>query len=133
MKSLIAWVVAVLMLGSFTLAMGQTMKPMKREAVIKSSDKNGDNRIDRKEYSVRLTDVFFFADGDKNGYLDVKEILAAVPDADPERVKSADANRDGKLDLNELLNALSKDFERADRNGDGVLDQDEVQHMMSQK
>jgi Ca2+-binding EF-hand superfamily protein len=133
MRSLIAWVVAVLMFGSFTLAMGQNMKPMKREAVIESCDKNGDSRIDRKEYSVRMTDVFFFADSDKNGFLDTKEILAAVPDANPERVKSADANGDGKLDLRELQNALSKDFERADRNGDGVLDRDEVQHMMSQK
>lgn len=133
MKSLIAWVVAVLMAGTFSLAMGQTMKPMKREAVIKSCDKNGDNRIDRKEYSVRLTDVFFFADTDKNGSLEMKEILTAVPDADPERVKSADANGDGKFDLRELQNALSKDFERADRNGDGVLDGDEVQHLISQK
>jgi Ca2+-binding EF-hand superfamily protein len=133
MKSLIAWMVAVLMLGSFTLAMGQSMKPMKREAVIESCDKNQDGRIDRQEYFVRMTDVFFFADRDKNGYLDMKEILVAVPDAAPERVKSADADRNGKLDLNELRNALSKDFEREDRNGDGVLDRDEVQHMVSQK
>jgi Ca2+-binding EF-hand superfamily protein len=133
MRSLIAWMVAVLLIGASTLAMGGDMKPMKREAVIESCDKNRDSRIDREEYFVRMTDVFFLADGDKNGYLDMKEILAAVPDADPERVKSADANRDGKIDLHELQNALSKDFERADRNGDGVLDKDEVQHMVSQK
>jgi Ca2+-binding EF-hand superfamily protein len=133
MRSLIAGVLAVLVIGSSIPAMGGGTKPMKREAVIESCDKNRDGRIDRQEYFVRMTDVFFFADGDKDGYLDMKEIQAAVPDADIERVKSADVNRDGKIELRELQNALSKDFERADRNGDGVLDKDEVQHMVSQK
>jgi len=133
MRSLITWLAAVVLIGFTAPAFGQGMKPMKREAVIESCDKNGDGEIDREEYFVRMTDVFFLADTDKDGYLEISEILAAVPDANPERVKAADTNHDGKIDLHELQNALSKDFERADENGDGVLDKDEVQHMLNQK
>ncbi len=34
MRSLIAWLVATLLIGSSTLVLGQDLKPMKREAVI---------------------------------------------------------------------------------------------------
>jgi Ca2+-binding EF-hand superfamily protein len=133
MRSLIAWLAAVALIGCASLAYGQGMKPMKREALIKSCDKNGDGQIDREEYFERITEVFFLADANKDGYLEMSEILAAVPDANPERIKSADTNGDGKIDLHELQNALSKDFDRADLNGDGVLDKDEVQQMLNQK
>lgn len=133
MRSLIAWLVATLLIGSSTLVLGQDLKPIKREAVIESCDKNGDSRIDREEYYARMTEVFFLVDADKGGYLEMKEILQAVPDANPARLKSADTNGDGKINLHELQNALSKDFERADVNGDGVLDKNEVQQMVGQK
>ena len=133
MRSLIAWLVAALLIGSSALVLGQNMKPMNRDELIRSCDKNGDGLIDREEYFERLTEVFFLADTNKDGYLVMKEILAVVPDADPERIKAADTNGDGKVDLHELQNALSKDFERADLNGDGVLDKDELQNMFNQK
>jgi Ca2+-binding EF-hand superfamily protein len=133
MRSLITWLAAVVLIGCSTLAFAQGMKPVNRQALIESCDKNGDGKIDRAEYFERITDVFFLADANKDGYLEMSEILAAVPDANPERIKSADTNGDGKIDLHELQNALSKDFERADLNGDGVLDKDEVQHMLNQK
>jgi len=133
MSSLIAWLLAALLIGSSALVLGQNVKPMNRDAVIRSCDKNGDGQIDREEYFVRMTDVFFLVDANKDGYLVLQEILQAVPDANPERIKSADKNGDGKIDLHEFQNALSKDFERADLNGDGVLDKDEVQDMVKQK
>jgi hypothetical protein len=63
------------------------------------------------------------------GYKRPGEFLATVQGANPQRIKAADRNRDGKLDLYEYHYALSQDFDAADTHGDGTLDLLEVERM----
>jgi Ca2+-binding EF-hand superfamily protein len=101
-----------------------------RETVIKSCDKNLDGRIDRDEYHVRLTEVYFLIDADKDGNLTISEILAVVRDANPERLKAADIDGNGALSLGELHSAMSDEYEKADINNDGTLTSEEVESML---
>lgn len=88
-------------------------------------DKNKDSRIDREEYHLRMTEVFFFADVDKDGQLTFAE-LVAVEKVDPETFKRADRDGNGKLSLYEFMYVVHRDFEAADQNGDGVIDMEEL-------
>lgn len=89
-------------------------------------DKNKDGRIDREEFHHRMTEVFFFADIDKDGQLTFAE-LVAVTTVDPEVFKRADRDGNGKLSLYEFMYVIHRDFEAADKNGDGVIDMQELQ------
>jgi len=80
-----------------------------------------------------MTEVFFFADTDKDGKLSWEELQAVVVDADPQRFKAADSDGDGKLALYEYLYVLHVDFATADKNQDGVLDMEEVAAMLARK
>jgi Ca2+-binding EF-hand superfamily protein len=104
-------------------------KPLDRRAVIQSADTNGDGRIDRVEFHQRMTEAFFFIDTNKDGFLTTDEFLAAIQGVDPQKIKAADRNGDGKIDIYEFHQALSRDFDTADTNGDGVLDAQEVERM----
>ena len=115
--------------GGFSMAGEQ----MTREEVMATADKNHDGRIDLEEFNQRLTEVFFFADTDKDGKLSWEEIHAVVVDADPQRFKAADSDGDGKLSLFEFLYALDVDFIQADKNHDGVLDVEEVAAMLARR
>lgn len=88
-------------------------------------DRNKDGRIDREEYHQRMTEVFFFADVDKDGVVTYSE-LAAVTTVDPGAFKKADRNGDGKLLLYEFLYIVHRDFDAADKNQDGVIDTQEL-------
>ena len=104
-------------------------KSLDRRAVVQSADTNRDGRVDRIEFHQWTTEAFFFIDANKDGFLTADEILAAIPGADPQKIKAADRNGDGKIDIYEYHNALSRDFDAADTNGDGVLDALEVERM----
>jgi Ca2+-binding EF-hand superfamily protein len=88
-------------------------------------DKNKDGRIDREEFHQRMTEVFFFADVDKDGQLTYAE-LAAVEYVDPEVFKRADRDGNGKLSLYEFMYVVHRDFDAADKNADGVIDMEEL-------
>ena len=88
-------------------------------------DKNKDGRIDREEFHLRMTEVFFFADVDKDGQLTFAE-LVAVENVDPEAFKRADRDGNGKLSLYEFMYVIHRDFEATDKNGDGVIDMQEL-------
>ena len=104
-------------------------KPLDRCAVVHSADTNADSRIDRGEFHQGATEAFFWLDANKDGFLTTDEVLTGVQGADPQRAKTADRNRDGKTDIHDYHNALSRDFDAADTNGDGVLDAPEVKRM----
>jgi Ca2+-binding EF-hand superfamily protein len=127
--------VVVLMAAVATGTAGYSVaaEQMTREEVMATADKNHDGRIDLEEFNQRLTEVFFFADTDKDGKLSWEEIHAVVVDADPQRFKAADSDGDGKLALYEFLYALDVDFIKADTNHDGVLDMQEVAAMLARK
>lgn len=86
-------------------------------------DKNGDGLIDRAEFQDWVMDGFYFRDKGHKGYL-VQADLQGV--ASPAVFQAINRKGDGKLTLNEYLNALFQDFAAADVNQDGALTQDEV-------
>lgn len=94
-------------------------------ATMALSDKNKDGRIDREEFHQRMTEVFFFADVDKDGHLTFAE-LVAVANADPDAFKRADRDGNQKLTLYEFLYVIHRDFDAADKNQDGVIDLQEL-------
>jgi Ca2+-binding EF-hand superfamily protein len=94
-------------------------------ATMALTDRNKDGRIDREEYHQRMTEVFFFADVDKNGYVTYAELVAVTP-VDPEVFKRADRDGDGKLSHYEFLYIVHRDFDAADQNQDGVIDLQEL-------
>ena len=112
-------------------AFGADISRMDAAATMAISDKNDDNRIDREEYHQRMTEVFFFADTNKDSNLTMNEIQV-IEEIDPLHFEAT--NRDGNqaLSVYEYLYALHKDFETADRDKDGTLDMEEL-HLMVEK
>jgi len=108
---------------NITLAAGADR--LDANATMALSDKNKDGRIDREEFHQRMTEVFFFADVDKNGHLTFAE-LVAVASADPEAFKRADRDGNQKLTLYEFMYVIHRDFDAADKNQDGVIDLQEL-------
>ena len=102
---------------------------MDANATMALVDKNKDYRIDREEFHQRMTEVFFFADVDKDGQLTFAE-FAAVTKVGPEAFKRADRDGDSKLSLYEFMFAVHRDFDAADKNQDGVIDLQELQVLM---
>jgi hypothetical protein len=94
-------------------------------ATMALTDRNKDGRLDREEYHQRMTEVFFFADVDKNGNVTYAELVAVTP-VDPEAFKRADRDGDGKLSYYEFLYIVHRDFDAADQNQDGVIDLQEL-------
>jgi Ca2+-binding EF-hand superfamily protein len=94
-------------------------------ATMALTDKNKDGRIDREEFHQRMTEVFFFADVDKDGQLTFAE-LVAVEKVDPEALKKADRDGNGKLSLYEFMYVIHRDFDAADKNQDGTIDLQEL-------
>jgi Ca2+-binding EF-hand superfamily protein len=92
-------------------------------AAFKATDKNGDGEIDHAEFQERITEVFYFADKDKDGLVkpgELKTFDEAV------LFEKADKNGDGKLSLKEFVAARFQDFEEADTDQSGTLSVDEV-------
>jgi Ca2+-binding EF-hand superfamily protein len=94
-------------------------------ATMALSDKNRDGRLDREEFHQRMTEIFFFADLDKDGKLTYAELFA-VEKVDPEALKRADRDSNGNLSLYEFMYVIHRDFEAADKNQDGVIDIEEL-------
>ncbi|MCG8542571.1 MAG: EF-hand domain-containing protein [Alphaproteobacteria bacterium] len=87
------------------------------------TDRNGDGRIDRGEFHDRMTELFFFADRDRNQRLTPNELPGVAADA----LAAADRNGDGGLDLVEFTGARALDFDAADTDRDGQLSREEVE------
>jgi len=111
------------------IAWTASAEQMGANATMALVDKNKDGRIDREEFHQRMTEVFFFADVDKDGQLTFAE-LAAVTKVDPEAFKRADRDGGGKLSLYEFIYVIHRDFDAADKNQDGVIDLQELQVLM---
>jgi len=110
------------------------------EAKLRAADTNGDQQISREEAQAALPMVyamFDFLDSDHDGQqtrLELGRLLTpegpeAIRQAMVNRVKAADTNHDGMLDLAEVqtgLPALAGRFSQIDTNGDGLLSPDEL-------
>lgn len=92
-------------------------------AAFAEADTNHDGVIDRWEFYNRVVEVFYHADGNKDGFLESQEIARLTF---PDDMKNADTSHDGRITLPEFLRVRDLDYETADTNKDGVLSVDEV-------
>ena len=92
-------------------------------AAFAATDKNHDGEIDHAEFQARVTEVFYFADKDKNGVVAPGELKVY----DEQRLfATADQNGDGKLSLKEFVAARFENFREADTDESGTLSEAEV-------
>ena len=110
------------------------------EAKLRAADTNGDQQLSREEAQAALPLVyalFDFLDADRSGQVTKEELgRLMTPEGMEElremivrRVKAADTNGDGVLDLAEVqtgLPGLAGKFMMLDKNGDGLLTPDEL-------
>jgi hypothetical protein len=86
------------------------------------TDANGDGQVDHQEYVHRIVDVFYLADGDRDGAL----VLVEYPRVRIGSFETSDLNGDGKVTLHEFLEATIVVFRAADVDDDGLLSVEEV-------
>ncbi|HEX5065139.1 MAG TPA: EF-hand domain-containing protein [Myxococcota bacterium] len=122
-RILIAFGITALAAGSATAQQQGTPPTADPRAAFAATDKNKDGVIDHAEFQARITEVFYFADQDKNGLAKKGELHVFDED---ELFAEADKNGDGQLSLREFVAARFVLFEEADTNKDGVLSLDEV-------
>ena len=88
------------------------------------ADKNGDGYIDRREFHLRMVEVFYHADVDKTGFLAPAELNKAT--VFEEDFSEADGNGDGKISLYEFIEYRFDDFDEVDTDSNGLLSVQEV-------
>ena len=88
------------------------------------ADQNGDGQIDRREFHLRMVEIFFHADADKNGFMKPEELNRAT--GLEEDFSKADKNGDGKIMLHEFIEFRVDLFDEADADSNGSLSVDEV-------
>jgi len=88
------------------------------------ADLNGDGQIDRREFHLRLVEVFYHADTDKSGFLTPEQLNKAT--VFEEDFSEADRNGDGKISLYEFIDYRFDDFDEVDTDSNGLLSVEEV-------
>ncbi len=88
------------------------------------ADHNGDGQLDRQEFHVRMVEVFFHGDRDKDGYLTWEELEATT--VFPDDFREADMNDDGKIAMYEFIRVRFYDYDEVDTDEDGLLSVDEI-------
>jgi Ca2+-binding EF-hand superfamily protein len=88
------------------------------------ADLNGDGQIDRREFHLRMVEVFYHADVDKTGFLKPEELNKAT--VFEEDFSGADKNGDGRISLYEFIEYRFDDFDEADTDSNGLLSVEEV-------
>lgn len=124
MRSMWMVVVApVFLLGSVSAEAETAETKYDPRAAFAETDTTADGAIDRQEFYVRVVEVFYRADTNKDGFLAADEVaLLTFPDD----MRKADSNRDGRISVHEFVRIRDLDFEEADRDKDGLLSIDEV-------
>ena len=123
-------IVGIIFIIAAGTAWSQTKQSMNSEEIMGITDLDGDDIIDIKEYTHRITDVYFFLDTDKDGKLTVVEIQRSIPNLDADQIGKADVNGDNIITIYEFRYVLYKDFETIDKNQDGSLDKQEMKTMV---
>ena len=87
------------------------------------ADANHDGRVDRGEYDGFVAELVLLYDANRDGKLSRDEIVNA---RDPSKFDRIDADHDGFLTPQEVEAFSSSDFAAMDANGDGAIDRDEA-------
>ena len=95
----------------------------------RAHDKNGDDRIDRAEFQNWVVEGFYFRDKGHKGYLVQADLQGA---ASSEVFKAINRKGDGKLTMNEYLNALFQDFAAMDADQNGSITMQEIEVYIKQ-
>jgi hypothetical protein len=93
-------------------------------AAFAETDTNRDGVVDHDEFIMRVTEVFYRADVDRNGTLSPAEDSAAMVQTDELIV--ADTDKNGALSLHEFRRARLRDYDTADADASGTLSVTEV-------
>jgi hypothetical protein len=88
------------------------------------ADLNDDGQIDRREFHLRMVEVFFHADTDKDGFMQPEELNRAT--LIEEDFKTADNDDDGKISLYEFIEFRFYLFTEVDTDSNGRLSVEEV-------
>ena len=87
------------------------------------TDTNHDGVVDHEEYQVRIVEIFYATDANKDGFLDTQELTHLTF---PDDFTADDKDRDGRVSLREFLRVRFHDYDVADKNDDGALSLEEV-------
>jgi len=120
---IVATLLAVFCVGGWVRAEPSPTDAEQREH-LRQTDRNGDASVDRAEFHARMVDVFFFSDGDRDGFLVVSEYAATG--ADPGRFSSADVDDSGRTSLYEFIEDRFDVFEVIDVDQNGKLSEAEL-------
>jgi len=122
-QAIVAMVLAFSCVGGVVRSDPRPTNAERRER-LEQTDRNGDASVDRSEFHARIVDVFFFSDGDRDGFLVVSEYAATG--ADPQRFSSADVDDSGRISLYEFIEDRFEVFEVIDVDESGTLSETEL-------
>jgi Ca2+-binding EF-hand superfamily protein len=100
------------------------------ETAFAEADINADGHIDHREFHIRMVEIFFHGDVDKDGVMTIGELNAVI--VYDLTLADIDADGDGKIQVHEFINVRVDDFDDADKDDDERLSLEEVEAKFSQ-
>ncbi len=93
-------------------------------AAFAQTDRNADGYVDREEFHLRIVEVFFFVDLDRDGFVEPEELAEAT--LVQQDLALTDSNSDGRISLHEFVESRFELYREADTSGDGRLTLEET-------